>query len=210
MPASTPPSPKAKPERTRERAPRLTREDWLDAAFATVVEGGFDQARVLVLADRLKVTRGSFYWHFEDHAALITALLARWREQEMATHARLMQDQTEDAHADLVRLLEAALSHAGPNLENVRFELALRGLGRRDAEVARMLAEIDAQRMALFEHKFRRLGGEPAQARDLAALFYLAITGSNQALSRPNTQQATKLYLMDVITRYVIGPKRAA
>ena len=140
-----------------------------------------------------------------DEAALIEALHSRWHEQELATHERLIKDQSEDAHADLVRLLEAALSHAGPNLENVRFELALRGLGRRDAGVAARLTQIDAQRMDLFTHKFKRLTGEPQRARDLAALFYLAITGSNQALSRPNTPEALKLYLMDVITRHVIG-----
>lgn len=203
-----PKSPSAKSARPRSDASRLTREDWLDAAFLAVVEGGFDQARVLVLAERLGVTRGSFYWHFEDHAALINALLARWRDQEGATHERLLQDETADPQADLVRLLEAALSHAGPNLENVRFELALRGLGRRDPDVARLLAGIDEQRMALFVHKFMRLTGDAQLAGDLAALFYLALTGSNQALSRPNTTKSTKVYLMDVITRHVIGAPR--
>ena len=43
----------------RADVPRLGRDDWLDAAFAAVVEGGFDNVRVLVLADRLGVTRGS-------------------------------------------------------------------------------------------------------------------------------------------------------
>jgi len=153
MATSPPPSSRGRPARQPERAPRLTREDWLDAAFATVVESGVDQVRVLVLADRLGVTRGSFYWHFDDHAALISALLDRWRAQEMATHERLKQDQSDDARADLVRLLEAALSHAGPNLENVRFELALRGLGRRDAEVARPAG------------RDRRAAGEPIASK---------------------------------------------
>lgn len=184
---------------------RLTREAWLDAAFAAVVEAGFDQARVLLLAERLGVTRGSFYWHFTDHAALIEALLARWQALEKATHERLRHSDSSNPHADLVHLLEAALAHAGPNQENVRFELALRDLGRRDAAVAAILAEIDSQRMDLFTHKFMRLTLDPLRARELAALFYLAISGSNQALSRPHTSEAVKAYLMSVITRHVIG-----
>jgi AcrR family transcriptional regulator len=199
------------PASARQRpASRLSREDWLDAAFMAVVEGGFDQARVLLLAERLQVTRGSFYWHFTDHAALIEALLSRWHAQELATHQRLLQADSDDPHADLLRLLEAALTHAGPNLENVRFELALRGMGRRDPKVAGMLAQIDSQRMDLFTHKFKRLTGEGPLARELAALFYLAITGSNQALSRPNTPESVKTYLMGVITRHVIGQAAAA
>ena len=55
----------------RSDAPRLTRDDWLDAAFNAVVEGGFDKAKVLMIAETLGVTRGSFYWHFADHADLI-------------------------------------------------------------------------------------------------------------------------------------------
>ena len=58
------------PTKTRKRSetPRLSSDDWLDAAFRAVVEGGFDNVRVLVIAETLGVTRGSFYWHFTDHA----------------------------------------------------------------------------------------------------------------------------------------------
>jgi hypothetical protein len=41
-------------------------------------------------------------------------------------------------------------------------------------------------------------------ASDLAALFYLAIVGSNQALSRPTNPPQTKDYLKGLITRYLI------
>lgn len=200
------PSPKSSSTKpARAASSRLSREDWLDAAFLAVVEGGFDQARVLVLAERLGVTRGSFYWHFQDHAALIDALLDRWCAQEDATREGLLKDESDDPQADLARLLEAAVTQAGPNLENVRFELALRSVGRHDAAIARVLADVDRRRMELFERKFLRMTRDERKARDLASLFYLAITASNQALSRPNTTKATKAYLMDVITRYVIG-----
>ncbi len=183
---------------------RLTRDDWLDAAFRAVVDGGFDKVRVLLLADTLGVTRGSFYWHFADHAALVTALLVRWRERELATNRALSQPASTDPRRDLELLLESALAHAGADLENMRFELALRGLGRRDAAVAEMLAEVDAQRMALFTDKFLRYTGDENKARDLAALFYLAVVGSYQALSRPVNPPTVKAYLQGVITRFLI------
>ena len=183
---------------------RLTRDDWLDAAFGAVVEGGFDQVRVLVLADKLGVTRGSFYWHFVDHAELVSALLLRWRERELALGQSLEVEATSDPALDLERLLDAALAHAGADLENMRFELALRGLGRRDLAVARMLIEVDQQRMGLFERKFARLTGDPASAAELATLFYLAIVGSNQALSRPLGPPQMKEYLRGVIAKYLI------
>jgi len=199
--------------------PRLSRDDWLDAAFAAVVEGGFDKARVLMIADTLGVTRGSFYWHFADHADLISSLLARWRDRELALGGQLRADvkETSEPQADLDHLLGVALAHAGNDLENMRFELALRGLGRRDPAVADMLAEIDQLRLNLFEEKFLRLTGDARKSSELAALFYLAIVGSNQALSRPGNPPQLSHYLTGLISNYLIHqqaskpvPKRRA
>jgi AcrR family transcriptional regulator len=190
--------------RKRSETPRLSRDDWLDAAFHAVVEGGFDNVRVLVIADALRVTRGSFYWHFTDHADLVNTLLMRWQSQEIATGQSMQTPAIEDPQGDLELLLEAALAHAQTDLENMRFELAVRGLARRDAAVAKMLLEVDQMRLALFETKFQRLTGDPRAAADLASLFYLAIVGSNQALSRPDNPPQTKEYLKGIITRYLI------
>ncbi len=188
---------------------RLNRDDWLDAAFNAVVEGGFDAARVLLLAQALDVTRGSFYWHFTDHAELISALLARWHTRELASTRSLAIEPLNaqaaaTAEAELGRVLDFALAHAGVDLENMRFELALRGLGRRDASVAAMLAEVDQARLALFERKFERLTGNPKTAAELAALFYLAIVGSFQALARPGNPPQLESYLKGVISKYLI------
>ena len=185
-------------------AARLNRDDWLDAAFKAVVEGGFDAARVLVLADKLGVTRGSFYWHFIDHAELISALLARWQARELESGRSLAAELSGTAQDDLERVLDFALAHAGVDLENMRFELALRGLGRRDAAVAAMLVEVDQTRLTLCEQKFMRLTGDAQTSTDLATLFYLAIVGSNQALARPANPTQLKPYLKSIITRYLV------
>lgn len=200
VPAPVPPT-------TPTAAVRLNRDDWLDAAFAAAVEHGFDGVRVLVLADALGVTRGSFYWHFKDHADLITALLERWRAAEAASNQRLQQPASDDPVKDLEQLLDAALAHGGADLSNMRFELALRGLGRRDAAVAAMLLEVDQARMALFAGKFARITPDTKTAIDLAALFYLTIVGSFQALSRPQAAHPTKQYLTEIIGRYLIKPQ---
>ena len=106
-------------------AARLTRDDWVDAAFETVAESGFDSVRVLTLAASLGVTRGSFYWHFTDHAELIAALVERWRMREVETHQRAQTARPLEPKADLERMLEAALAHAGAEIKYLRFELAL-------------------------------------------------------------------------------------
>ncbi|MFM6993390.1 MAG: TetR/AcrR family transcriptional regulator [Rhodoferax sp.] len=204
MPTTTLPS--EKPPLARTTA-RLNRDAWLDAAFSAAVEHGFDGVRVLSLADTLGVTRGSFYWHFKDHAALITALVERWLARESEGNQRVENTVTDDPVKDLELLLDAALAHGGEDLSNMRFELALRGLGRRDATVAAMLLKVDQERLALFAKKFARIAPDPKAARELATLFYLTIVGSFQALSRPQAAHPTKQYLTDIIGRYLVKPQ---
>ncbi len=201
-----------KPSKSKKRSetPKLNRDDWLDAAFNAVAEGGFDNVRVLVIADSLGVTRGSFYWHFTDHPALIAALLARWRERELALNLRLQSGSSGDPKADLEQLLEAALTKADADLRDIRFELALRGLGRRDPALANMLVEVDQGRMELFEQRFLLLTGDALKAKELAALFYLAIVGSFQALGRPLNSPQLRDHLVGIITHYLVHQQAPA
>ena len=207
---TSPKAPPVAPPVAPPEAPRLTRDDWLAAAHAAVVEGGFDKLRVLLIAKALGVTRGSFYWHFSDHAELRAALLANWRQRQLAAMDALQQVAGDDPQADLDHVLDAALAHAGADLEHMRFELALRGLGRRDAAVARQLAEVDALRLKLFTQKFQRLVGDAGIALDLARLFYLALVGSHQALARPGNPPQLKDQLKRLIGTYLVAQQAPA
>lgn len=61
---------------------RLTAGDWQQAALDALSEGGLQNIAIEVLAKRLGVTKGSFYWHFESRDALIQAALELWESQE--------------------------------------------------------------------------------------------------------------------------------
>ncbi|MEI6738197.1 MAG: TetR/AcrR family transcriptional regulator, partial [Pseudomonadota bacterium] len=52
-------------------APQLDKIAWLKAAAVAIAEDGFSGIRIFPLSKRLGVTRGSFYWHFEDHATFV-------------------------------------------------------------------------------------------------------------------------------------------
>jgi AcrR family transcriptional regulator len=186
-----------------ESAP-LKRDDWLDEAYQAVVEGGFENVKVLCLAERLKVTRGSFYWHFNDHSDLISSLIKRWKETQIAFNDRLMASQTHEPLKDLDSVLDAAFVQAGAKLENLRFEQALRAFGHHHTEAANLLIEVDEARVAMLQGKFKVLVKDDKKARDLAALLYLAIAGSYQALSRPINPPNIQAYLRTLISSYLL------
>lgn len=196
--------PNTRTKKVASEASRLTRDDWLDEAFRAVVAGGFDQVKVLSLAEKLKVTRGSFYWHFTDHADLIGSLLMRWKLAQLALDAQLQSHQSGDPIQDLEDVVDAAFTQAGSNLENLRFEQAMRELSHQNSEAAQILVEVDTERMALFQAKFVKIVQDPQKARDLAALLYLAIVGSYQALSRPVNPPQIRQYLQGLISHYLV------
>ena len=183
---------------------RLSRDDWLDQAFWAVVAGGFEKVKVLTIAEKLKVTRGSFYWHFSDHADLIRSLLLRWKLQQTALDQKLDSQRSGNPVKDLEDVVDAAFSQAGATLENLRFEQALRSLSHQNSEAAQMLVEIDTERMKLFESKFMAIVKDVKKARDLSALIYLAIVGSYQALSRPVNPPNVRSYLQSLISSYLV------
>jgi AcrR family transcriptional regulator len=186
-------------------ATRLSRDDWLDEAFKAVVEGGFDNVKVLSLAEKLKVTRGSFYWHFTDHADLIGSLLMRWKLAQLDLDAKLKSQQSGDALKDLDFVVDAAFLQAGSELENLRFEQHMRAFSHHHEEAAQLLVEVDANRMDLFQSKFLVLIKDANKARDLAALLYLAIAGGFQALSRPVNPPNIRAYLRTLISHYLVA-----
>src|SRR4051812_22016420 len=60
---------------------RLGAGEWEAAALAALSESGPAGVAVEALARRLGVTKGSFYWHFEDRDALLRAALVAWENE---------------------------------------------------------------------------------------------------------------------------------
>jgi len=61
-------------------AEQLSAQDWVDLGLKTLAKSGFTALKAEPLAKAMRVSRGSFYWHFADIGAFHTAVLERWRE----------------------------------------------------------------------------------------------------------------------------------
>lgn len=57
---------------------RLSVDDWIQQGYAIVAEEGLAALKVDRLCERMGVTKGSFYWHFEDMPGYRAALVAEW------------------------------------------------------------------------------------------------------------------------------------
>jgi AcrR family transcriptional regulator len=78
------------PSMAPERDRPTSLEDWLEAGFALLAEGGPNALRIGRVCQRLSVTKGSFYWHFSDIQAYRAALVDTWGELRDEDRARFI------------------------------------------------------------------------------------------------------------------------
>jgi AcrR family transcriptional regulator len=154
---------------------RLTAQDWIDFALTTLAREGFHALKADILARKLGVSRGSFYWHFAELGAFHDQVIAHWRET--ATEAIIADLERYDSRQQrLDALLRGALGG------DARLEVRMRAWAETNAEAARALNSIDRRRKAYIE----QLLVDAAIARPLAAtraqLLYWTYLGA--ALSR--------------------------
>jgi AcrR family transcriptional regulator len=64
-----------------QKSKRLTREDWVHDALEVLQERGVDGVKIVVIAKRLGVTSGSFYWHFKALRDLLECILDFWETE---------------------------------------------------------------------------------------------------------------------------------
>ncbi len=145
---------------------KTPRERWIQEGLSALAEGGPDKVRIEVLAERIGVSKGGFYGHFDNRDALLHALLDAW-EQGIVEEVIALLDDTGDARTRLTRLFDIATSSSNW----LRVDLAIRDWARRDRAVAARLARIDDRRMSYLRSQFREITDDhvDAEARALLA-----------------------------------------
>lgn len=155
----------------RRGTPTLTAADWAEAALQLIAEAGLRALTVAALAERLGVTKGSFYWHFEGHDALLTAALARW-ERRATEEAVLALDAVADPRRRLELILEA--SSQPPRSRSLYAALAA---GADDPTVKAVLDRVGTVRIEYLVGCYRALGLPKAEARARAVFAYASYRG---------------------------------
>lgn len=124
-------------------ATRTPRGRWVEEGLRALAAGGPEAVRVEVLAQALGVTKGGFYWHFENRRALLEEMLDRWERESVAEAIESVESGGGDARSRLRRLFALAASHD----ELLTVDLAVRDWARRDRAVAARLRRVDNRRM---------------------------------------------------------------
>ena len=143
MAASKKPS---KPNKAPRRTYPDSRMELIDAAIDIVFKDGIDALRIEDVCDRVGVTKGSLYWHFNDRNGLIReALLEHMRRIGEAQLSALSEAVGSDATRDeyLARIAGALVDPFDKAEVESRWQrLELIATSRRDPEMAAIMSDI--------------------------------------------------------------------
>lgn len=151
---------------------RLGPDAWIDAAYTQFQIGGVSAVRIDPLAKALGITRGSFYWHFKDRAALLRAVLKRWREEQTERVIAENEAAGGDAGTRLLRLLHTCSSDDG------RLEIGMRDWATQDKDAQDEIRLIDNRRIEYMASLAQDAGVPSDAARPRCRVAYLAWLGS--------------------------------
>lgn len=157
---TTPPKPPAQP--------RLAAADWIETALAMLKEEGLKAVQITVLAKRLNVTRGSFYWHFDSREDLLNTLLAEWRARNT--------DVMVEAIRDAATLDEGIIALFDVWVDHTRFDPALdqaiRDWARHDVSLREVVKSEDDARVDAIARFFTRFEYPASEAFIRARVIY--------------------------------------
>lgn len=179
---------------------KVTADDWIAAAKRTLIEAGEESVRILSLAQKLDVSRASFYWYFGSRDDLLETLLSLWHEK----NTRGIVDQARRA-ADTIgsAILNLFECWVDESLFEPRLDFAIREWARRSPEVRTLLRSSDDERLGAIEEMFARYGFAEEDAKVRARVIYLEQIG-HYSLGIEETQE-TKLGMLAAYIRAFSG-----
>lgn len=163
----------------------LTVQDWVRAALVLMAREGVQAVAVEPLAREIGVTKGSFYWHFENRDHLVRTALEAW-EQDQGRDLVQRYGDIPDPHRRMRVLVHAAFEDTHNGLL-----FAALSASSEDPLVRPFLERVTEMRMTFGEKAFKDLGLPPEEAKRRALFTYAAYAGYFQLLrAMPDTVRA--------------------
>jgi len=169
---------------------RLSKTDWLDHGLKVLAKSGAVAMKAEPLAQSLKVSRGSFYWHFRDTGQFHADLLARWRQlttDDIITKVD-RKGGRKGGHGERLRLLMSAAM-----VEDDPLERAIRAWSTENEAVAKAVRLVDGVRLGYLNDILAAAGIPKEQVRARALFIYWARLGGIMMGANTETLQAHEL-----------------
>jgi len=156
---------------------RLTKADWIKHGLRTLASEGAGALKVGPMAEKLRVSRGSFYWHFRDVSDFEAQLLQSWEESSTDSVIRDL-----DAREGEPGLLRRFMGEAYKGQR--KLERAMRSWAAENRAAADVVAAVDARRIRRVAKMLLDSGVDTKRALHRATFLYWAFLGQAVVMDR--------------------------
>jgi AcrR family transcriptional regulator len=173
---------------------RATKRTWLNAGLEILAQQGAPALTIERLAERLGLTKGSFYHHFQGLPTYKAALLD-YLEAQCADQLCTGNGQTAPS-VEQIRCLFEMAAIAAPDVE-----VAVRAWSLQDEEVRQVQERVDSRRIAFSQAALRPLTEGEERALMLGRLAYALMVGSTQ-IQPPLSPDVRRQLFHEFLQRY--------
>lgn len=152
---------------------QLSRFDWLEAALSIFLNEGIDSIRITRLSNDLGVSRGSFYWHFDNREDLIDALVEFWRSKNTQGITSTVE-QVNSLSEGILNFFETCIDSSK---FDPRLDLAIREWARRSDIIRKLVASEDDQCIDALSRFYQRFDYSMPDALIRARVLYFSQIG---------------------------------
>jgi AcrR family transcriptional regulator len=148
-----------------KRKTRSTRQEWIIAAFEILIESGIASVTVDRIAERIGVSRGSFYHFFSDRDELLQAILEYWAENWTTS----VREQVAALGLDPKTTLFALMKFIRAN-KAADYDAPVRAWALHDAHAREVVRKADEIRLGFIRSQFLAMGFSGLDAENRARL----------------------------------------
>ncbi|QQD17918.1 TetR/AcrR family transcriptional regulator [Spongiibacter nanhainus] len=168
---------------------RLSHSDFVLEAFAIIAEtGSYEQVTIDNLCRRLKVSKGSFYWHFKNRAAMIDSVVEAWSGR---LHQNIYGDIEKDAKGNASASIRQIVT-VWQTSNIAAIDRVMRNWACKDERVSEAVAKADLLILGYLKDKFIALGIDPIEAHRRARLLIAIGIAQPQLTHLPHPTSATE------------------
>jgi AcrR family transcriptional regulator len=197
---------KTDPETTKRRPAQarrqtLTRDAWVAAARKVLEKRGIAEVKIDRLAQRFKVTRGSFYFHFSSLKDLQDALIEEWRRNNCAPFEALRGAEITDGFSFFSTIVHVWVDEKpfSPLLD-----LAIRDWARTSRPLHREVSDMDDLRLELLQRSFLAMGYDEDESLVRARITYFHQIGQYAIAFKE--EPARRRALQPLFGQVLVGP----
>jgi len=132
---------------------RLTKDSWLALALEILAQEGRAKIKIEYLAERLGVTRGSFYAHFPDRRDFNKSIAIYWAETLTSASLENLRQSDGSAQERLLMLVQKIKDDDLP-----KYDIVMRAWALDEPLVAEQVERVDRERYDYIKSLFAEMG----------------------------------------------------